>query len=235
MKPDEIDRIIEEAAGRVSPQADSRDVESIAGALLKDLRPVRPLAPVGLFSLLLTGLFATFAIASGSILGLHGVHALSFAQMAWLFSALLGTATLAAVASAREMRPASGVRLGFLVPVVAIGVFLVLFASLLTGYGTRHFVAEGIPCLVAGLSVALPTAAAVVWILRRGFVLDWSKAGIVAGTLAGLAGLGMLELHCPNLKAIHAMVWHVAVVIVSGAAGFAIGSAADHLRRRKAR
>jgi hypothetical protein len=77
------------------------------------------------------------------------------------------------------------------------------------------------------------TIAAVVWILRRGFVLDWSKAGIVAGTLAGLTGLGMLELHCPNLKAIHVMVWHVAVVIVSGAAGFAIGWTADYFRRRK--
>jgi hypothetical protein len=236
MKPDEIDRIIEEAAGRIPSQGeDGRIVENIGGVLLRDLRPARPLAPAWLFTVSLTGLFAIFAMISGSMLGLHGVHALSLAQMTWLFSALVGTAAMAAVASAREMRPASGVRFGYLVPLVVTAVFLILFASLLTGYGMRHFVAEGIPCLVAGLSVSLPTSAAIGLILRRGFVLDWNKAGTAAGTLAGLTGLGMLELHCPNLKAIHVMVWHVAVVIVSGAAGFAIGSAADHFRRRRIR
>jgi len=60
--------------------------------------------------------------------------------------------------------------------------------------------------------------------------MQWSMAGLAAGTLSGLTGLTMLELHCPNLKAIHVMVWHVAVVIVSGILGFAIGRLADHLR-----
>lgn len=231
MKPDEIDRIIEQAAGREPAQPeDSRLVENIRGTLLKDLRPVRPLAPVWRFAVSLTCLFALFAVTSGSILGLHGIHALSVPQMAWLFPVLLATAIMASVVAAREMRPASGVPFGSLVPVIASAVCLILFASLLTGYGMRNFVVEGIPCLVAGLSVALPTAVVIAWILRRGFVLDWSKAGTVAGTLAGLTGLGMLELHCPNLKAIHVMIWHVAVVIVSGGAGFAIGWAADHFR-----
>lgn len=232
MKPDEVDRIIEEAAGRISAQGeDGRFVEGIQGLLLKDLCPVRPLAPAWLFAVLLTALFASFVMISGSILGLHGVHVLSASQMAWLFPALIAMATMAAVASAREMRPASGVRFGSFVPLIATAFFLILFASLLTGYAMRNFVAEGIPCLVAGLSVALPTAVAIALILRRGFILDWNKAGTAAGTLAGLTGLGMLELHCPNLKAIHVMVWHVAVVFVSGAAGFAIGSVADQLRR----
>jgi hypothetical protein len=44
----------------------------------------------------------------------------------------------------------------------------------------------------------------------------------------------MLELHCPNLKAIHVIVWHVGVVVFSAALGLATGSAADRLRRRKA-
>ena len=234
MKPDEIDRIIEQAAAREPAQVeDSRLVENIRGTLLKDLQPVRPLPPSWLFVVSLTGLFVFFAATSGSILGLHGIHALSVLQMAWLFPVLLATATMAAIASAREMRPASGVRFSFLAPIIATAVFLILFGALLSGYGTPNFIKEGIPCLVAGLSVALPTAAAIALILRRGFVLDWSRAGTVAGTLAGLTGLGMLELHCPNLKAIHVMVWHIAVVIVSGVAGFAIGWAADHLPRRQ--
>jgi Negative regulator of sigma F len=62
-------------------------------------------------------------------------------------------------------------------------------------------------------------------------VLDWSAAGIAAGALSGLTVLAMLELHCPNLKAIHVMVWHVAVVIVSSALGFTMGRIADFFRR----
>jgi len=71
-----------------------------------------------------------------------------------------------------------------------------------------------------------------VLILRRGFVLDWSRAGFAAGALSGLAGVVMLELHCPNPKAFHAMVWHVAVVVVSAVLGFALGMIADRVRIR---
>jgi hypothetical protein len=46
--------------------------------------------------------------------------------------------------------------------------------------------------------------------------------------------LAMLELHCPNLKAIHVMVWHLAVVIISTALGFTVGRVADFFRRRGA-
>lgn len=55
-------------------------------------------------------------------------------------------------------------------------------------------------------------------------------AGTAAGALAGLTGLAMLELHCQNLKAIHVIVWHVAVVVTSGALGWAIGRIVDASR-----
>ena len=42
---------------------------------------------------------------------------------------------------------------------------------------------------------------------------------LVVGTLAGLAGVTMLELHCANLEAPHVMLWHTAVMPISAAAG----------------
>ncbi|HXK04781.1 MAG TPA: NrsF family protein, partial [Verrucomicrobiae bacterium] len=56
-------------------------------------------------------------------------------------------------------------------------------------------------------------------VLRRGFAVNPMAAGLAAGTLASLAGVGMLELHCPNLEALHVLVWHTAVVPVSAFAG----------------
>jgi hypothetical protein len=67
--------------------------------------------------------------------------------------------------------------------------------------------------------------------LRRGFAVNPASAGLVAGTLGGLAGVGMLELHCPNFQAAHILVWHIAVVPVSAALGAMLGWEL-HLRTR---
>jgi hypothetical protein len=229
MTPDEIGRILAQAAHRATPEGDDNAAaERAAAAILGDLRPVRPLAPVWVFTLTLLVVFAAFAAASAAALGLAGVRALGPPQRTLIFSTLLATAWLAAAACARQMRPASGRNLSSLALAVASLVFPIVFALLFHDYGTVNFVKGGIPCLRAGLAVAIPTGLAIAWILRRGFVLDWTAAGLAAGALAGLAGLGMLELHCPNLNAIHVITWHVAVVVSSGALGFVAGKIASH-------
>jgi hypothetical protein len=234
MKPDEIDHILAQAAqGAVPPGADRAAIERAQSAVLHDLRHVHPLAPVWVFTLGLIALFGFLGTVAATGLGLHGLHVLSPVQRAQIFLALLVAAWLAAIGCARAMRPASGLRLGPLALIAATAGFPVLFSVTFRGYGTGNFVHEGIPCLVAGMCVAIPTGLVVALILRRGFVMDWSSAGIAAGALSGLTGLAMLELHCPNLKAIHVMVWHVAVVLLSGALGWAIGRGIDLVHHRR--
>src|SRR5579862_851165 len=128
------------------------------------------------------------------------------------------------------MSPAAGRKLDAAALTLAVVGFPILFASIFENYSTRDLVKEGLPCLIAGLGVAIPVGAAIAWTLQRGFVLRWSSAGLAAGVLSGLTGLGMLELHCSNLKAIHVMIWHVAVVVVSATAGFLVGLTFDMLR-----
>ncbi len=94
-----------------------------------------------------------------------------------------------------------------------------IFAGVFRDYHTTHFVSVGIACLVAGLAHAIPVAVLSWLLLRRGFAVNPVAAGAVAGTLAGLAGVTMLELHCPNFQVLHVLVWHTAVVPVAGAAG----------------
>ncbi len=230
MTPDEIDSMLRQAADRALKDSEESTTARAEAAILKDLPPVRVLAPAWVFTLGLLALSAAFAVASAVALGMLGLRALSPPQQALIFSALLATAWLAAVACAREMSPAAGTRRGARALSLAALLFPALFALAFHDYSTRNFVREGIPCLIAGLCVAVPTGLAIALVLRRGFVLDWSAAGVAAGALSGLAGLGMLELHCPNLKAIHVIVWHVAVVISSGALGFGAGRIADATR-----
>jgi hypothetical protein len=39
-----------------------------------------------------------------------------------------------------------------------------------------------------------------------------------------LAGVTMLELHCPLFEVLHVVVWHIAVLPLSGLAGMAVAS-----------
>ena len=234
MKPDDIDRILNKAAGAAdSSDSGRRTIERAQRAVMVDLHPVRPLAPMWAITLVFLSLSIALAAVAGTVLGLSGVSALNQSQRALIFPTLLVIAWLASVACSREMRPAAGSKLGTPVLALATVGLPLLFAIVFQGYDFRGFIAEGTPCLLAGMIVSIPTAILLAYILRRGFVMDWGMAGVAAGTLAGLTGLGMLELHCHNLKAIHVITWHVAVVVLSGVCGFGIGRAADVMRRKK--
>jgi hypothetical protein len=232
MTPDEIDKILSEPAGQPLPPEASAAARRARNAIVGDLRPVRPLPASWILTLLFAAAFLTLAVASGFLLGAHGFHALDDLKRAAIYPMLIALALVAAVACSRQMRPAGGSRLGVVALLLALACFPAVASAIFRGYSTVNLVPEGIPCLRAGLLVALPTAILIAWILRQGFVLDWSEAGLAGGVLSGLTGLGMLEVHCPNLKAIHIVVWHLGVVVVSAAVGFAIGRIVDFAVRR---
>jgi hypothetical protein len=99
------------------------------------------------------------------------------------------------------------------------GLVVSIFALLFRDYQTSDFFAAGIACLLTGLLFAFPAALLAWLVLRRGFAVNPVSAGLVTGTLAGLAGLAMLELHCQNFQAAHVLVWHIGVIPLSAAAG----------------
>ena len=75
-------------------------------------------------------------------------------------------------------------------------------------------------------------AAFLLWlILRRGAVLYPKLTAAVAGGFAGLAGLGVLELNCPNLNVFHILVWHAGVVIVGSLGGALLGAAVESIEQ----
>lgn len=226
MTPEEIDKLLADAAKQPLDPGVSPDVRE---AMLSGLRPVRPLPPDWLLLSALMLIFAGCAIVSAALLNMRGLAVLDGLQRTLIFTALAAVGLLASLASLREMRPAAGFSLGAAAMAAAVAVSLTVFAVLFRNYDLHNLVKEGLPCLIAGLCVAAPTALLVILFLRRGFVLNWGAAGLAAGTLCGLAGLAMLELHCPNLKAIHVMIWHVAVVPVSAGVGFAAGKIAQKI------
>ncbi|MGH9592865.1 MAG: hypothetical protein ACRD5L_07215, partial [Bryobacteraceae bacterium] len=188
MKPEEIDKIFAEAANGSLPRGeDSATVQRAQAVILRDLAPVRPLPPDWALTVGFLSLFAIFAASSALALGMHGFHVLSESQRALIFAALLGAAVLAAFACAREMRPAGGLPLGAIALASSAIGFPAVFFLVFQNYSLLNLVKEGMPCLIAGLGVSVPAGLAAAWILHRGFVLNWSGAGVAAGTLCGLA------------------------------------------------
>ena len=83
-----------------------------------------------------------------------------------------------------------------------------------------------------GLAYAVPAAAAFWLLLRRGAILAPGLTGATAGGLAGLAGMGVLDMRCPNSNAYHILIWHVGVALVAMAGGFAVGRWSNCRRNR---
>jgi hypothetical protein len=218
MKPEDLDQIFERA--RAGHQVEPELLNRISGAILPGLRPVRPLPSAGVMVAGLLLICAAVGIAGASFFGMYGIRKLSFGDSASIFAIVGLFAWLAASQSAAEMVPGSRRLVSPAVLVCAgCAALVAVFAILFSGNAMEGFVQQGVPCLRAGLLHAIPAAGGTWLILRRGFAVNATAAGLAAGTLAGLAGVTMLELHCPNLRAIHVMAWHVAVVPVSALAG----------------
>jgi hypothetical protein len=208
-------------------------LQRIANSMGASLQPVRPLPSSGVLIAALVAAAVAVASAGATILGLHGIQALGALRIALIFPVLLALTGFAAVVCVGEMIPGSRHPVAPWV-LLACGCLALtaVFALLFTGYRFERFVSQGVACLTAGLLVAIPAALVSWWVLRRGFAVNSRAAGVAVGTLAGLAGVGMLELHCPNFEAPHIMVWHTAVLALGGAAGALVVSAARSLRRK---
>jgi len=229
VKNEEIDDVLKKAA-QTPQELDPIVLERIDDSIRRSLRPVKPLPPVWLIAGGLVLVCTAIALAGAARAGFFGVAKMNLLERSLVFSALGLLASLAAVSFIHQMIPASRVRLspcGLLT--LSSVVLLAVFAHLFRDYHADHFLSAGIACLLTGLVYAIPAGLLSWLMLHRGFAVNPASAGLVAGTLGGLAGVGMLELHCPNFQAAHILFWHTAVVPVSAALG-AILSCELHLR-----
>jgi hypothetical protein len=222
----EIDEILKQAA-QAPHDVDPAVLDRVAGSIGSTLGPVRPLPPAWVLAGGLVLICVSVALAGAARLGLYGIQKLSVLETALVFPMLGVLICLAAMAFAGEMIPGSRRRVapGFLLGAGSLAL-LAVFAVLFRDYRTERFVSQGVACLTAGLLHAVPAALASWLLLRRGFAVNSIAAAVAAGTLAGLAGVAMLELHCANFEAPHVMLWHTAVMPLCAAAGALLARAA---------
>lgn len=223
MRDGDIDELLKDAAERL-PQVKPALLESVAGAIQPSLRRVRPLPATWVLTGGVFLICATIALAGAARAGFNGFAKMDLLERVLIFSTLSILAWLAATEFVHEMIPGSRRRISA-EGMLALGsvAMLAVFAALFRDYHTDHFVSAGLICLAIGVVHAIPAALLSWWILRRGFAVNPQSAGLLAGTIGGLAGVGMLELHCPNFQAMHILIWHTAVLLVSAALGAVLG------------
>jgi hypothetical protein len=233
MNDREIDGIL--ASARVSENPAPETLQRIAASVQASLRPVRPLTSLWLLTAGLVFLCSAFAVAAAAHAGFDGIEKMASWQRALIFATLTALTILFANQFARSMTPGRRLLVST-ASLFATGILALLaaFAISFPDHHVDHFVSAGVACLITGLLHALPAGLFLWLLLRRGFAIRPVTAGWIAGALAGLAGVGVLELHCVNFQAAHVLLWHTAVIPTAAALG-AICAAMYHRLSRWAR
>ncbi len=221
-------RLLDEGPDVPAPSA--RQVKQIQAAIIDNLKPVRPLAPSGVFLLALAVAFLAVVAAGPLLLGMNGWGALSTGQKIAGFAALAAGAVPLAVSMVGQMMPGSKYIVTQAASPAAILVFeLLSLASMFRPQRESAFVSNGLTCMKTGLMYSMTTAFLVWMLLRRGAAQYPKLMGSAAGGFTGLVGLSVLAIICPNMNEHHILVWHWSVTLLSSLSGLAVGAAIDRL------
>jgi hypothetical protein len=224
VKDHDIDELLSAARVRSGdgPEEGPRPetLDRIAASLGSSLRSVRPVGPHWVLTVALVLGAGAVAAAGAARSGFFGVEKMTAFERVLVFTTLGLLACAAASESVLAMIPGSRRRIssGALAGFGSLAL-LAAFALAFRDSTVTHFVHAGLICLVFGLIHALPAALLAWLVLRRGLAIHPVSAGLAIGTLAGLAGVALLELHCSNFETAHVLVWHTAVVPIGAGLG----------------
>lgn len=222
---------IERGGPVVAPTADLLGAIESATATL---RPVRPLAPAGAFVfasiVIFVGVLTVGTIASGT----NGWSAVSAPERIALLAAAASGAVALAVSMVGHMTPGSkrvADPAGLLFAILMALVLVIAFAF--RPNQEVDFIANGLACIKKGFIISLAAGFLLWLLLRRGAACFPKLFGAATGGLAGLAGLSVLDLTCPNSNLFHILTWHWSEVLISASAGAFLCAAIESHRRTK--
>jgi hypothetical protein len=206
----------------------SEQSNRLIAELVEDLRPVTPLSfgrgisfavAAAVLSLIAVALFSGFRadLFTGPLDPVYLIATGSYL--------MLGIA--ASVAVVGISRPQVGNEHGGWAWAAAMVALLPLTALVVSAFRPASafgdgFMEHGVDCLVAGSALGLLTGASLTLCLRQGAPTSPSTAGLLAGIAAGSVGVFSVSLYCAFDDIVHIGLWHSAVIIVSGLAGWLV-------------
>jgi hypothetical protein len=223
-------RLLEKAGDGLRPSESL--LRRIQTGILEDLKPIRPLVPSPILLFGCAIIFLSVMAVGVLLLGMNGWGALSFVQRIVVFVTLAASAVLLAISMVRQMAPGSKpISAPAVLLVTILFVLIMVIAATFRSQQESALLASGVMCIRNGLMYSIPAGFLLWLIVRLGAILDSKLCGAFAGGLAGLAGLSVLEVNCPNLNVFHILVWHGGVVVVSSLGGALVGAAVESIER----
>jgi hypothetical protein len=227
-----LTHLLDEAAAGVGLGPSKSQLLRIQTDIAAGLKPVRPLPRSRIFLFAHAIIFLFVVVGGALLLGTNGWHALTMAQRTAVFMTLAASSVLLAISMVRQMVPGSKHAIApATVPLAIFAALILMMAATFRWRQESAFFAGGPMCMKNGLTHAI-LAAFLLWLtLRRGAILFPKLMGATASGLAGLIGLTVLEVNCPNLSVFHILVWHGSVVLISSLGGASIGALAEFINR----
>lgn len=210
----------------------AEQLDAIKSKILTDLQPVRPLVPAGVLICALLLVIVVVSSAGAIELGTAGWRGMTEVQKTAVFTSLAGVFGLLAFLLSRQIVPGARVFVSARTAIIAsLGIIAGMFVALFHPHAESTFIATGLVCLRIGLEGAIPAAALSWLILRRGTILHPVAIGALTGAFAGLGGLAVLEIFCPNPNLYHMLLWHLGSSIASVIAGTLTGLLSENFWR----
>jgi hypothetical protein len=208
-----------------------RLLRRMQAGILKDLKPVRPLSPPPILLLACSIVFLSVVAVGALLLGTTGWNVLNMLQRTAVFAALAASAVLLANSVVRQMVPGSKHAFApATLPIAILVALMLVIAAMFRSQRESSFVMGGLACMKNGILLSIPAAFLLWLILRRGALLLPKLIGASAGGFAGLSGLSVLEVNCPNLNGFHILVWHGGVVVIGSLGGALVGAAVESIQ-----
>lgn len=212
------------------PPASESVIRRIQADILDHLTPIRPLVSSRILLLWCAIIFLSVMAVGAHLLGMNGWGAMSIVQRIGVLVTVAAGAVLLALSMVREMVPGGKHVFAPAVLLVAtLSLPAALIAFMFRPQQESAFLATGVLCMKNGFMYSIPAAFLFWLILRRGAILYPKLIGGIAGGLAGLVGLSVLEVNCPNLNLFHILVWHGGVVAISSLGGALLGAIVESI------
>jgi hypothetical protein len=217
---DELERRLDAWVASQSADLSPDTQEKIKAMLATSLQPVKPIPPSGRLVLVFLGVFAVCALALIAIMAKLGFQLGMGAPVASITAIVAVGAILFACTLAWQIVPASRLVFPFWLALAVTGLGVVGgMASLFPWRTMQNFTAEGWPCAVMELAIAI-LAAAIFWLLaRRGAIFPTVSLGAGIGGLAVFLAMIVVQTQCMFQQAPHLLVWHAGTAAVFIALG----------------
>lgn len=219
----DVQRLLDQwAKSQPAEQIPEDALGKIRAAIAPSLEFVRPLPsqPALAARVFLVSLACSFGLTM--LVGTAGVHLMTPLQMVLMTGILTTASMLLSFGLAARMVPGSRQRVWFDSVIVLSGLGIGV-AFMFPWRSSTGFIADGWPCGITELAIALPVVGAFWLVARRGVLCASAGLGVALTGVAAFLALIPLQFQCMFQQAPHLLVWHVGAACLFIGLGALVG------------